>query len=195
MKLKSLQQFILIVSKSLNNQMQLPRPFLRLLKQRNIKPLYFCRNKSFDTHSCLVAVMSVQTLFIFFVHILPYIFAIKRVLRVIQHMLLLSLNLDCGQQFNQQITIIFNNAPAIYYLTIYMSQVRLLTDCKDQFDEVSTKGKFFLFINFAQKSMAQQSPFFVQKRNKYLLLKKRKPLKGLVTGFLTLAESFYNVKY
>ena len=49
----------LIVSKSLNNQMQLPRPFLRLLKQRNIKPLYFCRNKSFDTHSCLVAVMSV----------------------------------------------------------------------------------------------------------------------------------------
>ena len=59
MKLKSLQQFILIVSKSLDNQMQLPRPFLRLLKQRNIKPLYFCRNKSFDTHSCLVAVMSV----------------------------------------------------------------------------------------------------------------------------------------
>ena len=50
---------LLIVSKSLNNQMQLPRPFLRLLKQRNIKPLYFCRNKSFDTYSCLAAVMSV----------------------------------------------------------------------------------------------------------------------------------------
>ena len=29
-----------------------------------------------------------------------------------------------------------------------MSQVRLLTDCKDQFDEVSAKGEFFLFINF-----------------------------------------------
>ena len=134
-----------IVSKSLNNQMQLPRPFLRLLKQRNIKPLYFCRDKSFDTHTCLVAVMSVQSLFIFFVHILPYIFAIKRVLRVIQHMLLLSLNLDCGQQFNQQITIIFNNAPAIYYLTIYMSQVRLLTECKDQFQS-NSKGLIKVFI-------------------------------------------------
>ena len=150
--------------------MQLPRPFLRLLKQRNIKPLYFCRNKSFDTHSCLVAVMSVQTLFIFFVHILPYIFAIKRVLRVIQHMLLLSLNLDCGQQFNQQITIIFNNAPAIYYLTIYMSQVRLLTDCKDQFDEVSAKGEFFLFIDFIGIAITIFQSIFCtknEKKNRY----------------------------
>jgi hypothetical protein len=54
-----------------------------------------------------------------------------------------------------------------------MSQVRLLTDCKDQFDEVIAKGEFFLFINFIDKAITIFQCIFCTKNEIFVFEEKK----------------------
>ena len=46
-----------------------------------------------------------------------------------------------------------------------MSQVRLLTDCRDQFDECNAKGEFFLIIDFMDIAINIFQSIFTKNEN------------------------------